>query len=73
MEKRNPRFLKRTHKFGIDVPKTANEALELDQKNDNNFWDDAIAKEMKDVCVAFKFLLDGQSAPIGYIRNHPAT
>jgi hypothetical protein len=48
------------------LPKTINEALELDKKNGNTFWADAIAKEMKDVCVAFKILLDGQSAPIGY-------
>jgi hypothetical protein len=58
--------LKRTHKFGIELPKTVNEALELDKKNGNTFWADAIAKEMKDICVAFKILLDGQSAPIGY-------
>ncbi len=58
--------MKRTHKFGIELPKTVNEALELDKKNGNTFWADAIAKEMKDICVAFKILLDGQSAPIGY-------
>jgi hypothetical protein len=58
--------LKRTHKFGIELPKTVNEALELDKKHGNTFWADAIAKEMKDVCVAFKILLDGQSVPIGY-------
>ncbi len=48
------------------MPKTIKEALDLDKKNGNIFWADAIAKEMKDVCVAFKILLDGQSAPIGY-------
>jgi hypothetical protein len=54
------------HKFGIELSKTVNEALELDKKNGNTFWVDAIAKEMKEVCVTFKILLDGQSAPIGY-------
>jgi hypothetical protein len=58
--------LKWTHKFGIELPKTVKEAPELDKKNGNTFWADAIAKEMKDVCVAFKILLDGQSAPFGY-------
>jgi hypothetical protein len=58
--------LKWTHKFGIALPKTVKEALELDNKNGNTFWADFIAKEMKDVCVAFKILLDGQSGPIGY-------
>jgi hypothetical protein len=48
------------------VPKTIKEALELDKTNGNTFWADANAKEMKDVRVAFKILLDGQSVPIGY-------
>jgi hypothetical protein len=48
------------------VPKTIKEALELDKKNGNTLWTDAIAKEMKDVHVAFKILVDGQSAPISY-------
>ncbi len=66
VRKHSPWYLKRTHKFGIEVPKTIKEALELDKKNGNTFWADTIAKDMKDVCVAFKILLDGQSAPIGY-------
>jgi hypothetical protein len=32
----------------------------------SGLWADAIAKEMKDVRVAFKILVDGQSVPIGY-------
>jgi hypothetical protein len=48
------------------VPKTVKEALELDKQNGNTLWADAIAKETKDVRVAFKILPDGQSAPIGY-------
>jgi hypothetical protein len=63
VRKPNPRYLKRTHKFGIELPKTIKEALELDKKNGNTFWADTIAKEMKDVRAAFKILLGGQSAP----------
>ncbi len=66
MRKRNLHYLKRTRKFGIELPKSIKEALELDKKNGNTFWADAIAKEMKDICVAFKILLDGQFVPIGY-------
>jgi hypothetical protein len=66
VQKQNPCYLKETHKFDIELPKTVKEALELDKKNGNTFWADAIAKEMKDISVAFKILLDGQSAPIGY-------
>jgi hypothetical protein len=65
VKKRIPRFLKRTHKFGIEVPKTVKLALELDKKNGNTLWADAIAKEMKDIHVAFKILPDRKSAPIG--------
>jgi hypothetical protein len=60
------RYLKRTHKFGIEVPKTVKEALDLDRNNGNILWVDAIAKEMKEVCISFNILPDGHSAPIGY-------
>jgi hypothetical protein len=48
------------------VPKTVKEALALDRKNGNTLWADAIAKEMKEVRIAFKIPPDGRSAPIGY-------
>jgi hypothetical protein len=60
------RYLKHTHKFGIEVPKTVKEALDLDRKNGNTLWVDAIAKKMKEVCIAFNILPDEHSAPIGY-------
>ncbi len=64
--KRTIRYLKRTHKFSIEVPKTVQEALALDRKNGNILWAHAIAKEMKEVCIAFNILPDGRPAPIGY-------
>jgi hypothetical protein len=48
------------------VSKTVKDALDIDRRNGNTFWADAIAKEMKDVHAAFKLPLNGQSAPIGY-------
>ncbi|KAL7526268.1 LOW QUALITY PROTEIN: hypothetical protein ACHAXR_003858, partial [Thalassiosira sp. AJA248-18] len=70
VKKRQTRYLKKTMKFGIEVPKTVNEALALDKKNGNAHY--AIAKEMKDVKVAFNILPDGEVAPNGYqqIRCH---
>ena len=62
----NQRYLKRTHKFGIEVPKTIKRALEIDKENGNTLWRDAIAKEMQAVRIAFKMLEDGASAPPGY-------
>jgi hypothetical protein len=66
VRKRTTRYLKRTHKFGIEVPKTVKEALELGHKNGNTLWADAIAKEMKEVRIAFNILPDGHAASIGY-------
>ena len=44
MKKRQTRYLKKTHKFGIDMPKTVKEAAELDTKNGDTKWMDEIAK-----------------------------
>ncbi len=60
------RYLKRTHKFGIEVPKTVAEACDLDRKNGNTLWMDAIAREMREVCKTFEIILDGQTTPVGY-------
>ena len=43
VKQRVPRYLKRSHKFGIEVPTSVKDALELDRKNGNTFWADAIA------------------------------
>ena len=53
VKKLQTRYLKKTHKFGIEMPKTAKEAAELDAKNGDTKWMDAISKEMKNVRVAF--------------------
>jgi hypothetical protein len=60
------RHWKRTHKFGIRVPKTVKEALEIDAETGTNLWKLAIEKEMKNVMPAFKFLEDDERVPIGY-------
>ncbi len=60
------RYLKQMHKFGIKVPKTVQEAYDLDRKNGNTFWTDAIAKEMQEVRKAFDILPDDKAVPIGY-------
>ena len=47
------RSKKKTHKFGIEVPRDVRHALQLDKENNNTFWADAIRKEMSEVRVAF--------------------
>ena len=48
------RYLRTTHKFGIKVPKTVQEALAIDEETGTDFWRRAIEKEMRKVRVAWK-------------------
>ena len=66
IRKQQTRYLKRSQKFGIELPKTVEEAYALDAKNGNILWADAISKEMENIRVAFEVLPDGKSAPIGH-------
>ena len=50
-------------KFGIEIPRNFNEAQELDAKNGNNYWQDAIKKEYDNVKVTFKLLEDNSKPP----------
>jgi hypothetical protein len=54
------------HKFSIEVPHSVTEAYALDKKNGNTLWANAIAKEMKNVRIAFKILANGEKVPIGF-------
>ncbi len=62
--KRSACFLKLTHKFGIEIPRTDTEALELDRRKGNTLWADTIAKEMAEVQKAFDILPDGKTTPV---------
>jgi hypothetical protein len=55
------RYLKRTHKFGICMPKSVKQALKIDWETNTSLWSDAIKKEMTNVMPAFKVL--NQDAP----------
>ena len=66
VNQRNSEYLKRTHKFGIEVPKTVAEAIFLDENNDDNLWKDEIAKETKNVIKEFKILAEGGKPPHGH-------
>ena len=63
IKKVKSRYWKRTHKYGIELPHSVKEALEIDRKTGTTFWADAIAKEMKNVMVAFEFPEDGIVPP----------
>jgi hypothetical protein len=44
----------RTHKFGVKIPKSVEEAKRIDDENGDTLWWDAICKEMKNVRPAFE-------------------
>ena len=64
------RIKKKTCKYGIELPGTVEEAYKLDIKNGNTHWRDAIAKEMKNVRVAFEVLPEGSKPPPTFKELH---
>jgi hypothetical protein len=72
VKRRRARYHKRTHKYGIEVPKTVEEAYAIDKATGTTFWRDTIEKEMKNVRVAFNVLADGVAPPPDhqFIRCH---
>ncbi|KAI2495111.1 Reverse transcriptase (RNA-dependent DNA polymerase) [Fragilaria crotonensis] len=68
----NNRYHKRTHKFGIEVPKTWDDCLRLDKEAGNTLWQDAVRKEMSKVRIAFQIIGDDENPPPTYqeIRCH---
>ena len=65
IKKVQTRFKIKTHKFGIELPKSVKHALEIDRRTGTDFWRKAIEKEMKNVLMAFEFR-DDDVVPIGY-------
>ena len=59
------RLTKKNLKFGVTIPSSVEEALELDRQNGNTLWKDAIDLELKNVIVAFQLLEDGDKIPAG--------
>ena len=74
MKKRNrilakvkSKYWLRSHKFGIRIPKSVEEAREVDNQNGKTLWWDAICKEMRNVRPASE-VFEGtkDQLPIGY-------
>ena len=60
------RIRKTTHKYGIEIPTSVKHAFELDEKNGNSMWRDALSKEMHNIGIAFEIMSEGQPAPTGW-------
>jgi hypothetical protein len=56
------------YKFGIQVPKGIKNAINLDKKNGNNLWEEAIKTELKQLTdyETFIVLNSGEDIPKGY-------
>ena len=65
IKKVKTRYFRRTHKFGIELPKTVAEAFAIDKKTGTDLWRKAIEKEMRNVQVAFDIKEDGV-VPVGF-------
>ena len=62
------RIRKTSHKYGKEIPKSIKHAYEIDAKNGNSLWTDAIKKEMTNVGIAFEILPQDKQAPPGWNR-----
>lgn len=69
ISKVNTRLKQITHKYGIEIPRSISHAKELDKKNGNTLWMDALEKEMTNVPIAFDILDLGVKAPPDYTKS----
>ena len=56
IKKVKARYWAKTHKFDIELPKTVEEAIRINEQTGTDFWRKAIEQEMKNVLPAFKFV-----------------
>ena len=72
IKKWQTRYIKKNHKFGMELPKNMEQALAPDAKNGNTLLADAVSKEMEKVRVAFEVLPDRKPVPIGsqFVQCH---
>ena len=60
------RIRRMTHKYGIEIQRDVEHLHEIDARNGNTLWRDALKKEMYNVGVAFEILDEGAHAPHGW-------
>ncbi len=58
-------YCDRTHKCGVLLPKSVEEALRIDRETNTTFWQDVISKELGTIDCALEFPYDGK-APVGF-------
>jgi hypothetical protein len=68
LQKVKSKYWARTHKYGIRIPKSIKEAMEIDRELGNTLWMDAIKLEMQNVRIAFEEYDGDPNALIGYTQ-----
>jgi hypothetical protein len=68
LKKIKSKYWARTHKYGIRIPKSIKEAIEVDTENGNSLWMDAKHLEMKNLRMAFKEYDGDPNSFVGYIQ-----
>lgn len=63
----NSRVKHVAHKYGVEIPNSVEHCYQLDKKNGNTLWRDALKREMKNLRVDFDIFEDKRSLPPGYI------
>jgi hypothetical protein len=66
LQKVKTKYWARTHKYGVRIPKSIKEAIEIDKENGNTLWMDAVRLEMKNVRVAFEEFEGDTQGLVGY-------
>ena len=54
ISKAKTKYWRTSHKYGVRLPKTVEEALKIDDETGTNFWETALNKEMKKAKVAYE-------------------
>jgi hypothetical protein len=61
-----------THKYGIEMPAPRQDiiqnAIDSDRKNRDTFWMESLAKEMRNLNIAFEYLELDEKAPPGWFK-----
>ena len=62
------RYFQIEHEFGIELPKTVERALKIDDKIGTTFWRDAIKKEMNTDKIALDVKDEGAAKPVAALQ-----
>ena len=57
-----------SHKCGVQITPTVQEAYDLDKANGNTLWSDDLNKDKENLKVAFDIMPDGKSLPVHYTK-----